>query len=184
LRFPIRPSVGDSFQSPHATGASATATVPRICLPAAIGQSAANTNDTRNPDVGTARAFCLADNSQSKTGRMNSGFRTASTPAKPSCAHARHARTCGRSAYLKTVPNPPHPATTRCHQRSTHPPTQSWLPTADRETSANQNLSGLSTPARHSPPEIREPPRVHSACAAIAISVRTPAPKFFDFREP
>jgi hypothetical protein len=33
------------------------------------------------------------------------------------------------------------------------------------------------------PAEIRDARRIQSACAAISISVRTPAPAFFDFRE-
>jgi hypothetical protein len=38
-------------------------------------------------------------------------------------------------------------------------------------------------PAALSPVEIREPPSVQSACARLPISVRAPAPEFFDSRE-
>jgi hypothetical protein len=140
----------------------------------------------RNPDAGTARAFCLAEISESKRDRTDSGFRTASTLVRPSCAHARHARTCGRSAYLKTVPKSPTPRDRRRRSRHEPEPTDTRPPNpASRDRRHNQAPVHSSTPRPDhlSPLEIREPPSVQSSCAALAIPVRAPAPAFFDFRD-
>jgi hypothetical protein len=83
---------------------------------------------------------------------------------------------------------PPSATTTTKRDRSVESPDQLHIhgPDPYSENSTNQNLSGHSTarPAGLSPVEIREPPRVQSACVVLAISVAASAATFFDFREP
>jgi hypothetical protein len=119
------------------------------------------------------------------------------TPAMLALAADRH--------ISRLYQNPPHPATSpssparrppsiplpnanrnqRAHDPASRDPTTNTHSAALRRTpQPNAYCRSSPRPVDLVPIEIREPPSVQSACAERAISGRTPAPKFFDFREP
>jgi hypothetical protein len=161
-----------------------------------------NTHDTRTPDAGTAHAFCPAEISESKRDRTDSGFRISNTPAKPNCAHARHVRTSGKSAYVKTVPKSsvprdqaqrPHPAATLATSKHTTPPPQPipfHRPTPRSSTLTALQIRRLPAPSflspaglqirclpfpRHIAPPRSRAPLSDSFASVVCISMNTSA---------
>jgi hypothetical protein len=100
--------------------------------------------------------------------------------ARTSYAHARHARTCGRSAYLKTVPKSPHPATIATEHTTDHSTPR--LPAAPRppRPRPTPQLNGAprnQTPIRRSAARVARfsPPK---SVSRQASNPHVPGPQF------
>jgi hypothetical protein len=198
LRFTIRTSVGDSFPAPHSRTLppQRPSTVP-IDRPGLISQRRIRPARTPRMLALSPLPAPLIILKTKRAGRIPVSAPRARrrdpvvfTPAMLTPAADRHTS--------RLYQNPPHPAPRDRRRRSRsrrEPEPTATRPHGPPDASTNRDRSAASpnqrsnsrpTPrsARLSPPEIREPPRVESACAALAISVRASAPTFFDFREP